>query len=180
MQEASFFMLISDMMAGMPVVYNTFFAYDEVAHHSGPHSQDAIKVLGKLDEGFARLESAAAMQPRPYAFVVLSDHGQSQGLPFEDRYGTIAARPRNRTGREGQRVTFVSSRIAPSRWATSRSPSNSCSPGTPARLAWPGARPDHSQRKMPSELRDTRTSALESPSKNDAEISWSWHPAISD
>ncbi len=88
MQEASFFMLISDMMAGIPVVYNTFFAYDEVAHHSGPHSQDAIKVLGKLDEGFARLESAASYANRPYRFVVLSDHGQSQGLPFEKRYGT--------------------------------------------------------------------------------------------
>ena len=34
----------------------------------------------------SRLERAAANAPRPYRFVVLSDHGQSQGTTFEDRY----------------------------------------------------------------------------------------------
>jgi hypothetical protein len=86
MQEASLFMLISDMFRGVPAVYNTFFAYDEVAHHSGIDRPDALKVLRTLDRGFAKLERAARMAPRPYHFVVLSDHGQSMGATFKQRY----------------------------------------------------------------------------------------------
>ena len=59
MQEASLFMLITDMFRGVPAVYNTFFAYDEVAHHSGIDRPDAFKVLRTLDQVFAKLERAA-------------------------------------------------------------------------------------------------------------------------
>jgi hypothetical protein len=37
--------------------------YDEVAHHSGVESEDALDILRKLDEQFARLESAAQQAP---------------------------------------------------------------------------------------------------------------------
>jgi uncharacterized membrane protein YvlD (DUF360 family) len=87
MQEASRFMLISDMFRGVPVVYNTFFSYDEVAHHSGIDRPDALKVLRTLDRVFTSLEAAAAQAPRPYHLVVLSDHGQSMGATFRQRYG---------------------------------------------------------------------------------------------
>jgi putative membrane protein len=87
MQEASLFMLISDMFRGVPAVYNTFFAYDEVAHHSGIDRPDAFKVLRTLDRVFSKLEHAATAAPRPYRFVVLSDHGQSMGATFKQRYG---------------------------------------------------------------------------------------------
>jgi putative membrane protein len=86
MQEASLFMLITDMFRGVPAVYNTFFAYDEVAHHSGIDRPDALKVLRTLDQVFATLERAAEMARRPYRFVVLSDHGQSMGATFRQRY----------------------------------------------------------------------------------------------
>jgi uncharacterized membrane protein YvlD (DUF360 family) len=86
MQEASLFMLISDMFKGVPAVYNTFFAYDEVAHHSGTDRPDALKVLRTLDSVFEKLERAADKAPRPYHFVILSDHGQSMGATFLQRY----------------------------------------------------------------------------------------------
>jgi uncharacterized membrane protein YvlD (DUF360 family) len=86
MQEASLFMLISDMFRGVPAVYNTFFAYDEVAHHSGIDRPDAFKVLTTLDRVFAKLERASKLAPRPYEFVVLSDHGQSMGATFKQRF----------------------------------------------------------------------------------------------
>ena len=35
MQEASRALLTADVLRGVPEVYNTFFGYDEVAHHSG-------------------------------------------------------------------------------------------------------------------------------------------------
>jgi putative membrane protein len=86
LRELSIYMLIGDMFKGIPSAYTTFVGYDEVAHHSGIERPDAIDVLTKLDHQFARLEEAANQSPRQYHFVVLSDHGQSQGATFRQRY----------------------------------------------------------------------------------------------
>jgi hypothetical protein len=83
MREISIHILIGDMIAGVPCVYTTFVGYDEVAHHSGVERPDAIDVLHKLDEQFDRLEDVLELTPRPYHFVILSDHGQSQGATFK-------------------------------------------------------------------------------------------------
>jgi hypothetical protein len=40
-----------------------------------------------VDRQIGRIAAAARDAPRPYKFVVLSDHGQSQGETFLDRYG---------------------------------------------------------------------------------------------
>jgi uncharacterized membrane protein YvlD (DUF360 family) len=74
--------VIGDLYAGRPVGYTTFLAYDEVAHHSGVERPDTLAVLRRVDRQIARIEA-----PRPYRLVVLSDHGQSQGETFADRYG---------------------------------------------------------------------------------------------
>ena len=87
MRELSTYILIGDMYAGVPSVYATFFGYDEVAHHSGIEEADALEVLEDLDELFDRLHKVAMRAPRPYHFVILSDHGQSQGATFKQRYG---------------------------------------------------------------------------------------------
>lgn len=87
MRELNVYTLIGDMYSGVSSAYATFVGYDEVAHHSGVVSIDALDTLRKLDEQFARLESAAKQAPRPYQFVVLSDHGQSGGATFKQRYG---------------------------------------------------------------------------------------------
>jgi uncharacterized membrane protein YvlD (DUF360 family) len=80
--------IIGDLYAGRPVAYTTFLAYDEVAHHSGIERPDALSVLRRIDRQLARIEHAAKETPRPYHLVLLSDHGQSQGATFLDRYGT--------------------------------------------------------------------------------------------
>ncbi|MFF7187570.1 alkaline phosphatase family protein [Streptomyces sp. NPDC008222] len=79
--------VIGDMLAGRNAVYADLVAYDEVAHHSGPHSRDAEQVLRKLDRSLALLAQVAEHAPRPYRIVVLSDHGQSPGETFRTRYG---------------------------------------------------------------------------------------------
>jgi uncharacterized membrane protein YvlD (DUF360 family) len=79
--------VIGDALAGRPVVYTTFLAYDEVAHHSGIERHDALAVLRDLDRQIARIARACEEAPRPYRLVVLSDHGQSQGETFRERYG---------------------------------------------------------------------------------------------
>jgi uncharacterized membrane protein YvlD (DUF360 family) len=87
MRELNVYTLIGDMFAGVPSAYATFVGYDEVAHHSGVESGDALDALRKLDQQLARLKSAAQHAPRPYHFVLLSDHGQSNGATFKQRYG---------------------------------------------------------------------------------------------
>ena len=79
--------VVGDILAGRPAIYTTFLAYDEVAHHSGIERHDALAVLRNLDRQIARIAAACPEAPRPYRLVVLSDHGQSQGETFLDRYG---------------------------------------------------------------------------------------------
>jgi uncharacterized membrane protein YvlD (DUF360 family) len=79
--------VVGDILAGRPAVYTTFLAYDEVAHHSGIERHDALAVLRDLDRQITRIAAACPEAPRPYRLVVLSDHGQSQGETFRDRYG---------------------------------------------------------------------------------------------
>jgi uncharacterized membrane protein YvlD (DUF360 family) len=79
--------VMGDMLAGRAAVYADLVAYDEVAHHSGPHSRDAEKVLERLDRSLALIEKIVEHAPRPYRIVVLSDHGQSPGETFQTRYG---------------------------------------------------------------------------------------------
>lgn len=79
--------VVGDVLAGRPAIYTTFLAYDEVAHHSGIERHDALAVLRDLDRQIARIAAACPEAPRPYRLVVLSDHGQSQGETFRDRYG---------------------------------------------------------------------------------------------
>ena len=77
----------ADLLAGRPVVYTTFLAYDEVAHHSGLERPDTLAVLRRVDTAIERIAAAVPHAPRPYRIVVLSDHGQSQGATFKQRYG---------------------------------------------------------------------------------------------
>jgi uncharacterized membrane protein YvlD (DUF360 family) len=87
MRDLNVASLMGDIVEGVPVVYSTFVGYDEVAHHSGVTEPDAFAVLKQHDAQLARLEAAVEQAPRPYHLVVLSDHGQTQGRPFRQRYG---------------------------------------------------------------------------------------------
>ncbi|MFF4579511.1 phage holin family protein [Streptomyces sp. NPDC001373] len=79
--------VIGDLLAGRASVYADLVAYDEVAHHSGPHGRDTDRVLARLDRSLALIARVAEHAPREYRFVLLSDHGQSPGETFLGRYG---------------------------------------------------------------------------------------------
>ncbi|MDX6355114.1 MAG: hypothetical protein QOF98_2017, partial [Streptomyces sp.] len=89
--------VVGDMLGGRTAVYADLVAYDEVAHHSGPYSRDARKVLTRLDRSVRLIADAARYAPRPYRIVLLSDHGQSAGETFEGAYG-VALRELVRAG----------------------------------------------------------------------------------
>jgi uncharacterized membrane protein YvlD (DUF360 family) len=84
-------LVAEEMIRGTRVVYVDYVDYDEVAHHAGALRPESLASLDRLDHVLACLESVAAAAPRPYRLVILSDHGQSQGAIFADRYGTDLA-----------------------------------------------------------------------------------------
>jgi uncharacterized membrane protein YvlD (DUF360 family) len=80
-------LVIEEMYRGTPVIYIDYTDYDEIAHHSGPERSETLDALDGVDGVIATLEKASADAPRPYEFVLLSDHGQSLGATFLQRYG---------------------------------------------------------------------------------------------
>jgi uncharacterized membrane protein YvlD (DUF360 family) len=87
LRQLNLSIVAEQMMRGKPSIYCDFVDYDEIAHHAGPARPEALAALEGIDGVLATLEALAASAPRPYRFVVLSDHGQSQGPTFRQRFG---------------------------------------------------------------------------------------------
>lgn len=76
-----------EMRKGTKSIYVDYVDYDEVAHHAGMFRPEAMAALDGLDRVLATLERLSTHAARRYHIVVLSDHGQSQGQTFRDRFG---------------------------------------------------------------------------------------------
>jgi uncharacterized membrane protein YvlD (DUF360 family) len=88
MRDVAAYLTALNILRGAPSIYVTWPGYDEVAHHSGPWSSDAFGVLKRYDQVIRRARHYALHKaPRPYELLVLSDHGQSFGATFKQRYG---------------------------------------------------------------------------------------------
>ncbi len=88
MREINTSTLIGDMMVGdVDVAYSTYLGYDEIAHHSGVRDNDAWFALREMDKQIKHLTNANKYCPRDYQFVIQSDHGQTNGATFTQRYG---------------------------------------------------------------------------------------------
>lgn len=88
LKDVSAYLIILDIVRGTPALYHTYAGYDEMAHHAGPWSGDAFYELRRFDKVIARLLRVMAEKaPRSYELIVLSDHGQSFGHTFLQRYG---------------------------------------------------------------------------------------------
>jgi uncharacterized membrane protein YvlD (DUF360 family) len=76
-----------EMRRGTRAIYVDYVDYDEVAHHAGITRPESLAALDALDRVLASLEQLCTRAAREYRIVVLSDHGQSQGEPFAQRFG---------------------------------------------------------------------------------------------
>lgn len=80
--------LVADaMLKGRRSIYVDYVDYDAVAHHAGILQPESLDALAGIDAVLAQIEAVAEVAPRKYHIIVLSDHGQSQGAIFADRYG---------------------------------------------------------------------------------------------
>jgi uncharacterized membrane protein YvlD (DUF360 family) len=88
LRDIASYLVVLDIIRGSPTIYMTWPGYDEVAHHAGPWSEDAFRVLRKFDSVVARVcDIIRRKAPIPYELILLSDHGQSYGWTFHQRYG---------------------------------------------------------------------------------------------
>src|SRR5512141_312092 len=87
LRDLSVGLVLEDMYRSVPVIYVDLVGYDEVAHHAGPERPEALDAIAEVDRQIGIVARAAASAPRPYHVVVLSDHGQSQGATFRQRFG---------------------------------------------------------------------------------------------
>ncbi len=87
MQDLATYTVIGDILRGVPAIYALYAGYDDLSHFAGMQSPESFEALYEVDRYFARIERALANSPRPYHLVVLSDHGQSLGLTFQNAYG---------------------------------------------------------------------------------------------
>ncbi len=87
LRDVNVSLIIEEMYRGANVIYADFTDYDELAHHCGPERVESLQALDGVDEAIGTLAKAAEDAPRPYKFIILSDHGQSLGLTFKQRYG---------------------------------------------------------------------------------------------
>ncbi len=80
-------LMAEQLLAGTKVLYADYLDYDEVAHHAGVAREESLRSMEGVDKVIGMLQRVSEQAPRPYHFVVLSDHGQSQGATFLQRYG---------------------------------------------------------------------------------------------
>ena len=87
LRDVNVSLIIEEMYRGTNVIYADFTDYDELAHHCGPERVESFSALDGVDAAIGTLEKASRDAPRPYKFIILSDHGQSLGATFKQRYG---------------------------------------------------------------------------------------------
>jgi hypothetical protein len=82
-------LVVESMMRGVKSIYVDYVDYDEIAHHAGVVRREATDSLFGLDRVVGAIERVAqsGVPARDYQIVLVSDHGQSQGATFLQRYG---------------------------------------------------------------------------------------------
>ena len=80
--------ILLDVYLGVPIIYSNFMQYDELAHHFGPSSFQALRDLRRTD---ARIREIRRMirnfGGREYDLVILSDHGMTPSSSYRVRFG---------------------------------------------------------------------------------------------
>jgi hypothetical protein len=79
--------ILLDVYLGVPVIYSTFMQYDELAHHFGPSSKQALSDLQRTDARISEIwRMAQSAGGRQYDLVILSDHGMTPAESYRVRF----------------------------------------------------------------------------------------------
>lgn len=88
LRDVNTYLASLSILRRVPAMYILYAGFDEVAHHSGPYTRDSDGELRRFDRQVARIKKLVEERStRPYEIIALSDHGQSSGATFKQRYG---------------------------------------------------------------------------------------------
>jgi hypothetical protein len=80
--------ILLDVYLGVPIIYSTFMQYDELAHHFGPSSKQALYDLRRTDARISEIWRMARLAGgRGYDLVILSDHGMTPARSYRVKFG---------------------------------------------------------------------------------------------
>jgi len=87
-REIQTFACLIDIYRGMPAIYTNYYSYDEVAHHFGLGSAEALKALRGIDNQIKQIDRMRTQyRKRHYDLYILADHGLTPSIPFKKAYG---------------------------------------------------------------------------------------------
>ncbi|MFN2184982.1 MAG: alkaline phosphatase family protein, partial [Anaerolineae bacterium] len=87
-REVTTFSVMIDIYRGMPAIYAAYTGYDEIAHHFGADSREALGALRGIDKQIRQIDRIRQLYTeQQYDLYILSDHGMTNSLPFLWAYG---------------------------------------------------------------------------------------------
>ena len=87
-REVTTFSVMVDVYRGMPAIYAAYTGYDEIAHHFGADSKEALRALRGIDAQIRQIDRMRQLYvQREYDLYILSDHGMTPSVPFLWVYG---------------------------------------------------------------------------------------------
>ncbi len=87
-REMQTYACLMDIYRCLPAIYTNYYGYDEVAHQTGPASEEAFRVLRGIDSQIRQIFKMCAREPfNCYDIFIMSDHGMTPSVPFQEAYG---------------------------------------------------------------------------------------------
>jgi hypothetical protein len=101
-REVTTFSVMLDIYRHMPAIYACYTGYDEIAHHFGAGSPEALRALRSLDNQVRDIDRIRqTYQAGEYDLLILSDHGMTPSVPFLAAFGlSLEQFVAERTGQE--------------------------------------------------------------------------------
>jgi hypothetical protein len=88
LRELQTLAVLLDIYVGVPRIYTTYNSYDEFAHHFGPRSRPALASVRAMDRRVAEiLRMVRRLPDRDYDVYIISDHGQTESIPYRVEFG---------------------------------------------------------------------------------------------
>lgn len=87
-REMQTYACLMDIYRNLPAIYTNYSGYDEVAHQTGPASEEAFRVLRGIDSQIRQIFKMCSREPfNRYDIFILSDHGLTPSIPFREAFG---------------------------------------------------------------------------------------------
>lgn len=81
--QFSCFLTEIEIMRNTKKIFVDFLLYDEYAHEYGPLHPTSLSTLRLIDRYIKRIIRTANDSEKKYEFIILSDHGQSESIPYD-------------------------------------------------------------------------------------------------